>query len=366
MSKLATRLVSLFAALSAIQVANSCTDIRLIAKDGTVMVSRSMEFAGDLQSNLRSSPRGRHYNFTTPNGIQGHTWNAKYGYLYLDAANQNYAVDGMNEAGLSVEALYLPGMTKYQTVPAGKEAQAIPYIAFGDWLLSNFKTVDEVRQALPSVYLFEQTLPGMGSMVFPLHFSIFEASGKGIIVEFINGQMSISDSIGILTNDPTYNWHVTNLSNFVNLNPYNPSPVVSHGMVFSANGQGAGMIGLPGDISPPSRFVKMSFMAKYAYTAPDAQGVLNLSQHILNNVDIPAGISRAKVNGADSYETTQWTVFKDLTHKIFYYHTYKDLTLHSVNMSQVDFSEKAVPLKMRIASQPYVIDMTANFQHAKN
>ncbi|MHB1222004.1 MAG: linear amide C-N hydrolase, partial [Gammaproteobacteria bacterium] len=134
----------------------------------------------------------------------------------------------------------------------------------------------------------------------------------------------------------------------------------------SATGQGAGMVGLPGDISPPSRFVKMSFMVKYSYTVPDAKSLLNLAQHIINNVDIPAGISRAKVNGVESYETTQWTVFKDLTHKIFYYHTYKDLTLHSVNMAQVDFSEKAVPLKMPITSEPYVIDMTVNFQKAKN
>ncbi|MHB1221375.1 MAG: linear amide C-N hydrolase, partial [Gammaproteobacteria bacterium] len=220
MNKLVKGWISILAALSTVQTANACTDLRLTAKDGTVIISRTMEFAGDLQSNLRSSPRGRHFNFTAPNGVQGSTWNAKYGYLYLDGANQNYAVDGMNEVGLSVEALYLPGMTKYQTVPAGKEGQAIPYISFGDWVLSNFKTVDEVRQALSAIYVFEQTLSGMGDMVFPLHFSIYEASGKGIVIEFVNGQMSISDSIGILTNNPTYSWQVTNLRNFLNLSPY--------------------------------------------------------------------------------------------------------------------------------------------------
>ncbi len=364
MNKLGIGLFSGLMLMMAFQ-ANACTDIRLVAKDGTVMVTRSMEFAADLHSNLRSSPRGRHYTFTTPNGVQGMQWNAKYGYVYLDGANQNYVVDGMNEAGLSVEALYLPGITKYQTVPAGKEAQGLPYIAFGDWLLSNFQTIADVKQALSSVYLFEQLLPGLGNMVFPLHFSISEASGKGIVVEFIDGKMTVTDSIGVMTNNPTYSWQVTNLRNYVNLSPYNPDPIVANGMVFAATGQGAGMVGLPGDVSPPSRFVKMSFMAKNVYLAPDATALLNVSQHIINNVDIPAGLSRAKVGGKETYETTQWVVFKDLTHKLFYYRTYKDLTLHAVDLSQIDFTEKAPALMMSIVSEPYVIDMTANFRNTK-
>lgn len=124
------------------------------------------------------------------------------------------------------------------------------------------------------------------------------------------------------------------------------------------------MLGLPGDISPASRFIKMAYMLQYSYKVDNALAAVNLAEHIINNVDIPAGASRAKNNGQDTYEITQWTVFKDLAHKVFYYHTYEDMTLHSIDLSQVDFSEKAPRLMMPMASPPTIIDATGKFKQA--
>lgn len=354
------------AMMSLTQYSAACTDFRLTAKDGTIIVTRSMEFATDLQSNLRTSPRDRQFS-TTLNTKPSMSWQAKYGYLFVDGLNQDIAIDGMNEMGLSIEALYLPGETKYQTVPVGKETQGLPYINFGDWVLSNFKTVDEVKQALPNIYVFEQTLPSLGNMIFPLHFAIHDSTGKSIVVEFVNGQMHVMDNpVGILTNSPTFDWQITNLRNFLNLSPYNPSPITANGITFVATGQGSGMMGLPGDTSPPSRFVKMSALLKTSYPATDAFSTLNLAQHIINNVDIPAGLSRAVSNGKEIYETTEWVVFKDLTHKIFYYRTYSDLTIHGVDMSKINFTQNAPRLKMPLTSPQYVMDMTSTFQKTLN
>ncbi len=80
-----------------------------------------------------------------------------------------------------------------------------------------------------------------------------------------------------MTNSPKYNWHVNNLRNYLNLTPNNPNPVSASGLTFSATGQGAGMVGLPGDVSPPSRFVKTAFLAKNAYQANTADDLLNYS-----------------------------------------------------------------------------------------
>ena len=156
----------------------ACTDVRLTAKDGTVLIARSMEFATDMKSNLRSSTRGRNYITVSPENKPTMTWKAKYGYLYLDGFDQDFAIEGMNEAGLSFEALYLPGETQYQAIPAGKELQAIPYAYFGDWVLSSFASVDEVKQALQNVSIFAEQFPGF-PIIFPLHFSIQDKSGKG-------------------------------------------------------------------------------------------------------------------------------------------------------------------------------------------
>lgn len=355
-----------FTLLNLSSSASACTDFRVTAKDGTVLITRSMEFAEPFNSNLRSSPRGRTFTATAPDGKPGMTWKSKYGYLYLDGMNIDAAVDGMNEQGLSFEALLFPGEAQYQDVAAEHDAQAIPYMSLGNWILGNFQNVDEVRQALQNVSIFAQTLPTMGNIIFPLHFAIYDSTGKSIVVEYVAGKMNIYDNkIGVMTNSPTYDWHVTNLRNYVNLSPLNPSQVIADGLTFTATGQGSGMKGLPGDISPPSRFIKTATLMHVAITPDNAAGALNLAEHVINNVDIPLGLAREAGNGKSTNETTQWVVFKDLTHKMFYYRTYNDLSLHGVSMAKVDFSENATPLKMPIASKEYIADMSTQFLQQK-
>jgi choloylglycine hydrolase len=341
----------------------ACTDFRIKASDGTVIIARSMEFALDLRSNLRSSNRGRTFNTPAPNGQAGLSWKAKYGYVFLDGLNVDMAIDGVNEKGLSFEALYLPGLAQYQPVPAGQNDKALPYLNFGDWVLSNFDSVDQVRSALPTIFVFTNKLPGMGDMVFPLHFSIFDASGKGIIVEYVHGKLNIHDNkIGVLTNSPSYNWHITNMNNYVHLLPVNPNPIkTTNGLTFAATGQGFGMIGLPGDISPPSRFVKIATLLRVVMPSNNAEAALNLAEHVINNVDIPLGLAREPEKGNYTDELTQWIVFKDLTNKVFYYRTYVDPSLRKVALKQINFAENAPRLKMPIASKEFILDVTEQF-----
>ncbi len=352
--------ISIAAGFSSIAIA--CTDFRITAQDGTVVIARSLEFAQDLKSNLRSSQRGRTVNTQTPDGKPALAWRAKYGYLFLDGLNVDATVDGMNEQGLSFEYLYLPGETEYQTAPAGQEKQALPYMQFGDWVLGNFKSVDEVRQELPKILVITQKLQGLGDTVFPLHAAIYDATGKGIVVEFVGGKMRIYDNtVGVMTNSPTYDWHITNLRNYVNLTPLSPKPVVASGITFVATGQGAGMLGLPGDVSPPSRFVKTYVLQQTAFPVADAPGAVNLAEHIINNVDIPLGLVREAKTGTATNELTQWVVFKDLTHRKFYFRSYGNMTLRAVSLGDVDFSENAPRFSMPVASNAYVQDVTAEF-----
>jgi choloylglycine hydrolase len=308
-----------------------------------------------------SVPRETAFTTTGPNTKPAMAWKSKYGYLMVNGLKQMFTVDGMNEEGLAFEYLYLPGNTQYQAVPIGGNAQAIPYFYLGDYVLGNFKTIDEVKQALPKLYVYQQTIPVANNVIFPLHAAIHDASGKGIVVEFVKGKMEIHDFIGVMTNSPTYDWHVAHLPQFENLSPYNPNPIIVSGIAYGVNGEGAGMLGLPGDISPASRFVKMAYMLHYALPTDDATTTINLAEHIINNVDIPAGIAREKNNGQDITESTQWTVFKDLTHKVLYYHTYNDLTLRAIDMSKVSFAPGADRLQMDMSTAPHVIDMTQAF-----
>lgn len=345
-----------------IDTATACTDFRVVAKDGSVIIARTLEFSQDLKSNLCTSQRARAFNSVAPNGKPGLSWKAKYGYLFLDGFNTDMVVDGMNEHGLSFEYLYLPGETQYQNVPVGQENHALPYTQFGDWVLGNFKTVDEVRQALPNILVVAQKLPTTGDTIFPLHASIYDTTGKGIVIEFVKGKTNVHENrIGVVTNAPTYDWHMTNLRNYINLTPLTPTPVVVRGVTFAATGQGAGMLGLPGDISPPSRFVKMAIMLQTVFSITNAMEAVNLAEHIINNVDIPLGFVREAKTGNATNEYTQWTVFKDLTHKSFYFHTYRDLNLRSVSLMGLNFAENAMRLKMPIEGTPFIQDITSEF-----
>src|ERR1700722_17842733 len=107
-------LVAVLAMVLVNSSAYACTDFRIVAQDKSVVIARSMEFAEDMHSNVRTSNRDRSFQEVTPNGKPGISWKARYGYVFLDAFNVDVSLDGMNEAGLSIEALYLPGETQYQ------------------------------------------------------------------------------------------------------------------------------------------------------------------------------------------------------------------------------------------------------------
>jgi choloylglycine hydrolase len=168
-----------------------------------------------------------------------------------------------------------------------------------------------------------------------------------------------------MTNSPKYDWQVTNLRNYVNLSPINPNPIKTDKFTFNSTGQGAGAVGLPGDASPPSRFVKTSFMVNYVYPSQTSTDLINTAQHVINNVDLPAGYVRSIENGQTSTDITQWVVFKDVTHKTFYYRTYNDMTLRQIAMAKIDFTKTAPRLIMPLSTTPYVLDMTNQFMAVK-
>lgn len=343
--------------------AEACTSFELRAQDGTVMMTRTMEFAMNLNSNIRTYPRSDTFTTTNADGSAGLSWVSKYGFLYLDGFGVNTVVEGMNESGLSFEALLFPGSdSAYQVAPKNAEGRAIPYENFGAWVLGNFNNVDDLKKALSTVYVTPINLPQFGNTVFPLHFSVHDASGKGIIIEYVNGKLNVyNDTVGVLTNAPDYVWQVTNLRNYVNLSPYTPNPIVIGNMTFESSGQGSGMRGLPGDISPPSRFVKIMAIKSAALPTQNATDTLNLAEHIINNVDIPLGYVRAKQkNGPDLNESTEWTVFEDLSHKMFYYHTYTNMSLRSIDLTKINFAPGAPMLKLPLDPDPQtIIDNTA-------
>ncbi len=188
-------------------IAYACTNISVTADDGSVVIGRTLEFGPSLQSEIITSPRGAEFTNIAPNGKQSLSWTAKHGYVFLNFFKQDHAVDGMNEKGLSMGFLYLPGYTTYTEATDENVKNGIPYYQLGDWILSQFETTDEVKSGLKNLIVFNQELdvPGQGKVSFPLHVVVNDAKGKSIVIEFNGGKMQVYENpLGILTNGPTF------------------------------------------------------------------------------------------------------------------------------------------------------------------
>lgn len=340
-----------------VQSAFGCTDFVIQSSDGAYVNGRSMEFAMNLGSKIQLYPRKMEHTSKGPDGGMGVQWVSQYGYLGVAAFELPFSIDGMNEKGLSFGFLWLPG-TQYQTISQDDEGKALDFVDFGDWILGNFATVAEVKAALKGVRVWGHPvlpLPGIP----PLHTAVHDAAGNHLVIEFIAGEMKVYDNPNtVLTNYPPFDWMLINLQNYIHLDAYNAAPVQWKGMTIGGTGQGTGLLGMPGDSTPPSRFVRMTTYLRFVEPAPTAADGINLAEHLLNTVDIPLGTIRKQVKNLVHEDYTQWIVIKDLTSKIFYFRSYKDLCLKSIDMKRLNFSTGAKNASIAIDMGKGYMDVT--------
>jgi len=332
------RLAIILSFILAAGSAFACTDFQVKAKDGTIIIGRSMEFAFPIESVIFSRARGTKGEGGSPDGKTGLTWTSKFGYVAINAFGlEDVVVDGINEEGLSVEGLWLPG-TQYQNVAKSQTAKAINIGSLGAWILGSFSKVDEVKEAVKGVRVWGSMVPQL-KMEPPMHLAVHDAQGKNIVIEFIAGELKVYDNpIGVMTNSPTFDWQVTNLRNYVNLDCYNAEPLTINGLTLNPTGNGSGLLGIPGDWTPPSRFVRTVMLVHFANPAKDSPEGVNLAAHILNSVDIPHGEIKDSGEGPHIEDYTQWVVIKDLANKVLYLRDYNNLSLRCIDLKKLDFS----------------------------
>ncbi len=338
----------------------ACTDFVLQAKDGTWVNGRSLEFALDLKAVITAFPKGQKMASLAPNQKGGLSWTSKYNYLGIKALEFSFAFDGLNEVGLSCALLWLPGVTDYPVVTMDDQKKIVDFVDFCDWALGNFASVAEVKEALQKVQIWGHEVAPLGKA--PIHVALHDAKGKSLVIEFVKGSMQIYENpIGVLTNSPPFDWQCTNLQNFLSLSPYNPNPITFKDVLISPPGQGGGFWGLPGDLSPPSRFVKIVTFLRFVGQTASGLEAVNLAEHLLNTVDIPIGIIRDP--DKETGDFTQWIVIKDLTQKALYFRSYADLVLKKIDLKKLNFlREKKSSLSIDLKKG--YIDVTDSFGRA--
>ncbi len=316
-----------------------CTCFKVKAQDNSIVIGRTMEFGVDLKSGLTVFPRGFKFTGTGVGGKPGYSWQGKYGFVGMNAMGLPMVSDGLNEKGLYVGDLLIPGFIEYQVVPAGSENKSVSQLDVAGLILSTCSTVEDAKEVMKSVFVWPYPIPQMQNNVLPLHFSIHDAEGSSAVFEYVGGELKIHDNpVGVLTNSPNFDWHLTNLRNYVNLSANNVPELKLVGDDVKPIGQGSGMLGLPGDSTPPSRFIRAVALTQSALKVANGEEATNLTYHILNNFDIPKGFARDVEGSQTFYDYTSWLVMADITNKIYYYRSYTNLKYYRVDLAKVDFS----------------------------
>ncbi len=339
----------------------SCMSFRVTAKDGNIMIGRTMEFGLDSQWKIAAIPRNMQFTSPAPGGKSGLAWKNKYGYLAVVGwGMENMVSDGMNEAGLSFGGLWYDPV-KYQEVAPGEESRALAQTMSGAWILGNFATVDELKQAVAEIKIFGHVVPALG-IAPPAHGIVYDASGKCVVIEFGDGKVNLYDNpLGILTNAPDFPWHINHLRQFIGMSPENPKPVDMSGLKFVPTGHGSGMIGLPGDLTPPSRFVRLGVTTHFAEQPENAEKTINVCQHIVNVFYIVSGmaVDKSPEGKVVEKETTQFATFRDLTNKVFYFQTYDNLDLRKIDLRKLDFTGDKVKFIEMYGEPQSIKDVTS-------
>ena len=337
-------LVSLFFTMSFFN-ADACTGIRLIAEDGSVVYARTMEWgAFDLNSRVAIIPRGYAYRGLTPDGLTGKRYTSKYGIMGLDMLYKDFLADGMNEKGLTVGLFYHPGFASYPDYVKSNASNSISAQDLTTYILSQFATIDEVKKGMQRISVVGVAEKAIG-IVVDAHWMVTDPSGKSIVIEFTDGELKIHDApLGVITNAPTYDWHMTNLSNYLNLSMFAVDPKEISGVNFSPTGAGSGMIGLPGDNTPPSRFVRAVAWTQTARDLQNGNEALYEAFRILDNFNLPLGPDGAEgANEGDNIgsmrSSTIWTTAWNLKDRTLSFHTQHNRRIRTINMDKIDFSK---------------------------
>lgn len=168
-----------------------------------------------------------------------------------------------------------------------------------------------------------------------------------------------------MTNAPPFDWHLINIRNFVNLKALSAGPVkVKVGAsVLSPLGSGSGLLGIPGDWTPPSRFVRIGAMLHFAMTPQDAGGGVILAEHLLGSVTIPRGLELTPIDeGPVRANFTRWSVIKDLRNRVFYFRGYDSHAFRAIHLPRLDLRPDAKRLSLPMPTGGGIIDVTGDLR----
>lgn len=284
------------------------------------------------------------YDFLYPSEVVVTPKNFPLRFNFLEDAKSHYAIigmayvcdgyplyfDGMNEHGVCMAGLNFVGNSVYREFK--ENAMNVAQFELVPFVLSRCKSVREARALLENINItdtpFSEELPAA-----QLHWIISDKAESITLEAVAEGLKIYENFVGVLTNNPPFVYHLMNLNNYLNLSPKPAENRFSDKIALSEYSRGMGALGLPGDLSSASRFVRAAF-AKLNSVLPKGEGD-SVSQffHIMDTVKQVEGCCQT---GDGIYEKTQYTCCCNGDKRIYYYTTYENRSITAVRMNTAD------------------------------
>jgi len=335
--------------------------------------TRNDEEAATKMWKITTSPRGR-----VPDPFDGQTYSPHpYGFVgvsmfFPDPAlvgGKRHALgEGMNEHGLAIAAQVHNGAQYEARAPPpdrGPEKTVVAYDSVIDVLLGTCRTVAEVTNALENALLVVLDPKVYAFMGRKCHWHVADATGAEVVVEYVRGELRVHDSkrIGVMTNDPEWTWHVTNLNQYATY-PLNRTTPPSWPEGPPSGSPALNTKLLPGGFAPADRFARLFLLRESAvHNAPPqtVDDAIVVAQGLINSVSVIQGVTNEKHGGPEAgkgqMNYTPWAVVKIPSQRRFLIRTYSNQGWRELDLKVLGTIpyETAVPLWNGLGIEPFLV-----------
>lgn len=308
-----------------------CTAATYKTKD--FYFGRTLDYEFSYGEEVTITPRNYPFHFLEAGDMDNH-----YAMIGMAHIVQDYPLyyDAVNEKGLAAAGLNFVGNAHYNESVQGEENIAVFELI--PWILCNFATVKECRERLVKINLtgtpFNEKLP-----TAKLHWIIADKE-EAITLEAVKDGICIYENpAGVLTNNPPFPEQMFHLNNYMHLSPKPPQNLFAKELPLAPYSRGMGALGLPGDLSSQSRFVRVAFVKMNSVSGDSENESVGQFFHILGSVDQQNGCCELE-NG--EYERTIYTSCCNASRGIYYYNTYNNRQITAVDMYREDVDGKTL------------------------
>lgn len=351
-----------------------CTSLIYSDQTGGRFLGRTLELDVDEVYVIAYVPMGHRVEST----VEGHgklTFEAAHPYLAVTAparipteqdplgANDLKVIEGINTAGVSCSLLAYPTAGGKDTT--GEVTKALLQATdIGAWILGSFGSVAEVKEGLTEQPIYLTRLSMVGDLPFPFHIVVHDRGGQSIVIEWQNGEQTVHDNpVGVMTNGPDFQWHLTNLGNWTHLTNVDDSSASFGSLEVRQPDSGIATASLPSSNTSVGRFIRALFYAKFTEKAADSDAAMLTLARIMNNFDRPRGATVDPKAGAEGVsfqgtsrgdasapatEYTSWTSLSDLGNSRFLLRTYDAFGYSSFDLGELS---KGDEVKIMLTSQ---------------